>query len=114
MINDWNNRTKVPRFYLVWETWIICVDKIIRLNEIKNLLQPEIANKQRFSVAVINDIFCYCLCLIHVDIYLIVHYFFNTGTFGQPEVDSVNSLAEKHQMTIFLPLIQSASLAALR
>ena len=26
-------------------------------------------------------------------------YFFSTGTFGQPEVDSVNSLAEKHQMT---------------
>ena len=41
-------------------------------------------------------------------------YFFRTGTFGQPEVLSVNSLAEKHQMTNFLPLIQPASLAALR
>ena len=41
-------------------------------------------------------------------------YFFSTGIFGQPEVDSVNSLAEKHQMTNFLPLIQLASLAALR
>ena len=41
-------------------------------------------------------------------------YFFRTGTLGQPEVDSVNSRAEKHQMTNFLPLIQSASLAALR
>ena len=41
-------------------------------------------------------------------------HFFSTGTFGQPEVDSVNSRAEKHQMTNFLPLIQLASLAALR
>ena len=40
-------------------------------------------------------------------------YFFSTGTFGQPEVDSVNSRAEKHQITNFLPLIQLASLAAL-
>lgn len=44
----------------------------------------------------------------------LVRYFFITGTTTQPEVDSVNSLAEKHQMTTFLPLIQAASLAALR
>ena len=41
-------------------------------------------------------------------------YFFSTGTFDQPEVDSVNSRAEKHQMTTFLFLIQAASFAALR
>jgi len=41
-------------------------------------------------------------------------YFFVTGTTTQPEVDSVNSRAEKHQMTTFLPLIQAASFAALR
>ena len=41
-------------------------------------------------------------------------YFFRPGTWGQPEVNSVNSRAEKHQMTNLLPLIQSSSLAALR
>ena len=31
-------------------------------------------------------------------------YFFSTGTLGQPEVDSVNSRAEKHQMTASYPV----------
>ena len=43
-----------------------------------------------------------------------ISYFFVTGTTTQPEVDSVKSRAEKHQMTTFLPLIQATSLAALR
>ena len=47
-----------------------------------------------------------CEPLFHHVFVLLNAYFFSTGTFGQPEVDSVNSLAEKHQMTNFSPQVR--------